>query len=87
MWCTRAAVALTCISGIDVHKKSVVVCLLTPGTGSRPAKEVRTFGTMTADLLALLDWLLERGCTHVAMESTGVFTPPTIVLTRASRSA
>jgi transposase len=62
--------------GIDVHKKSLVACLLTPGAGSRPAKEVRTFGTMTADLLALLDWLLERGCTQVAMESTGVLWKP-----------
>ena len=63
-------------AGIDVHKKSVVACLLTPGAGNRPAKEVRTFGTMTTDLLALLDWLLERGCTHVAMESTGVLWKP-----------
>ncbi len=54
--------------GVDVHKRTVVACLLTPGEGGRPHKEIRTFGTMTEDLLALLDWLLARGCTRVAME-------------------
>jgi transposase len=58
--------------GLDVHKQSVVACLITPGPGRAPRKEVRTFGTMTEDLLALGDWLATAGCTHVAMESTGV---------------
>lgn len=58
-------------SGIDVHKKSVVACVLTP-----EGRETRTFGTMTADLLALADWLAERRVTHVAMESTGVYWKP-----------
>ncbi|MGH2389190.1 MAG: IS110 family transposase, partial [Chloroflexota bacterium] len=47
--------------GLDVHKRTVVACLLTPGTGREPEKTVRTFGTMTEDILALLDWLTERG--------------------------
>ena len=47
--------------GLDVHKKQVVACLLTPGEGAEPRKETRTFGTMTGDLLALLDWLLAAG--------------------------
>jgi len=59
--------------GIDVHKKTVVACLITPGAAGAPTKETRTYGTMTGDLLELLDWLVEAGCTHVAMESTGVF--------------
>jgi transposase len=54
----------------------VVACLLTPGTGGRPHKQVRTFETMTEDLLALADWLTAAGCTHVAMESTGVYWKP-----------
>ena len=58
--------------GLDVHKDSVVACALVSDGGARPRKEVRTFGTMTADLLALGDWLAEAGVTHVAMESTGV---------------
>ena len=62
--------------GLDVHKRTVVACLLVPGAAGQPAKEIRTFGTMTADLLALSDWLAEAGCTHVAMESTGVFWKP-----------
>jgi transposase len=62
--------------GLDVHKKTVVACLVTPGPGRRPKKEVRTFGTMTDDLLALADWLAAAGCTHVAMESTGVYWQP-----------
>jgi len=62
--------------GLDVHQKTVVACLLTPGSDAGPTKEIRTFGTMTEDLLALLDWLGEAGCTHVAMESTGVYWKP-----------
>jgi len=45
----------------------LVACLIKAGR-----KEVRTFSTMTEDLLRLLDWLTQAGCTHVAMESTGV---------------
>ncbi len=53
--------------GLDVHKKTVVACLLTPGPGGQPSKETRTFSAMTADLLAMADWLERGGCTHVAM--------------------
>src|SRR5918999_3564205 len=59
--------------GLDIHKKVVVACLITPGPEGRRKKEIRSFETMTADLLELSDWLLAAGCTHVAMESTGVF--------------
>jgi transposase len=50
--------------------------LVTPSPHGAPRKEVRSFGTMTADLLALADWLAEAGCTHVAMESTSVYWKP-----------
>jgi transposase len=63
-------------SGFDVHKKTVVVCLITPDERGQRHKEIRTFRTMTKDLLELLDWLQERGCTHIAMESTGVYWKP-----------
>ncbi len=63
-------------AGIDVHKKMVVACLITPDATGTPTKETRTYGTMTADLLELMDWLVDAGCTHVAMESTGVFWKP-----------
>jgi transposase len=57
--------------GLDVHKKTVVACVITP-----PGKETRTFSTMTQGLLEMADWLVERGVTHAAMESTGVFWKP-----------
>jgi transposase len=62
--------------GLDVHKRSVVACLLVSGPAGTPTKEIRTFGTMTHDLLALSDWLSAAGCSHVAMESPGVFWKP-----------
>ena len=62
--------------GLDIHKQLVVACLITPGDDGAPRKEVRTFGTMTDDLLVLADWLVDAGCTHVAMESTGVYWRP-----------
>jgi len=62
--------------GLDVHKRSVVACLMVPGPGSGSRKEIRTFGTMTEEVLRLSDWLAESGCAHVAMESTGVYWKP-----------
>lgn len=69
-------VLYTHCAGLDVHKKTIVACLLTPGSRGRPTKTVRTFGTMTADLLGMAEWLSAASCTHVAMESTGVFWKP-----------
>jgi transposase len=62
--------------GLDVHKQTVVACVIVSGAGKLPHKEIRTFGTMTADLLELGDWLAAQGVTHVAMESTGVYWKP-----------
>jgi transposase len=63
-------------SGLDVHKKVIVACLLLLEPDGELRKQIRKFGTMTEDLLALLDWLQQAGCTHVAMESTGVYWKP-----------
>ena len=57
--------------GLDVHKDSVVACLLTPGD-----KQIRTFGTTMGAITTLKEWLVAAGCTHVAMESTGVYWKP-----------
>ena len=57
--------------GLDVHKKTVVACILTP-----EHKQLKTFTTMTFDLLNLADWITEQGVTHVAMESSGVYWKP-----------
>ena len=62
--------------GLDVHQETVVACLLVGAPGVHPNKEVRTFRTVTRDLEALRDWLLEAGVTHVGMESTGVYWRP-----------
>lgn len=62
--------------GLDLHKRSVTACRLTPGPGGTLTKEIRQFGTMTEELLALGDWLAAGGVTHVAMESTGVYWKP-----------
>jgi len=61
--------------GLDVHKRTITACVL-KWLGSDWEKEIRQFGTMTKDLLGLSDWLVGEGCTHVAMESTGVYWKP-----------
>lgn len=57
--------------GLDVHKKMVVACTLTP-----EGKEIRSFSTMTENLLEMVDWLQQHRCTHIAMESTASFWKP-----------
>ena len=69
-------VVYECCCGLDVHKKRLVACVLRRDAQGRVQKELRTFSTMTPDLLAVADWLAEAGCTHVAMESTGVYWKP-----------
>jgi transposase len=66
----------TCCSGLDVHKETVVACLIHAAEPGPRRKEVRTFGTTTAALGDLADWLRAAGCTHVALESTGVYWQP-----------
>jgi transposase len=64
-------------AGLDVHKKTVVACVRTPGTGRQKRhSEVRTFGTFEHELVALRDWLVGHGVTEVAMEATGVYWKP-----------
>ena len=63
--------------GVDVHQALVVACALVGEAGRKPHKEVRTFGTMRRELEELARWLGEHRCTHVAMESTGVYWMPT----------
>lgn len=66
-----------CCCGIDVHRSIIKANLRRVGVkGKNNLNEVRKFGTMTRDLLALADWLKEAGCTHIAIESTGVFWKP-----------
>jgi transposase len=62
--------------GIDVHKKFVVVCLCILTAQGVIQKEIRTFTTMTQDLLGMLEWLKQARCSHAALESTGVYWKP-----------
>ena len=63
-------------AGLDVHKKTVVACVLISLPEGVVQKHTQTFGTMTPELLAMSDWLQGHGVTHVAMESTGVYWRP-----------
>ena len=57
--------------GLDVHKKSITACALTP-----EGKEIKNFGTMTEDIFALVEWIKEKGCTYVAMKRVGFYGKP-----------
>ena len=59
--------------GLDVHRDSIMACLLTGRADEKPEKQLRTFGTMPRDLHEMARWLRDNECTHVAMESTGVY--------------
>ncbi len=59
--------------GLDVHKRTVVACVLLTAPDGQVEKHVRTYATMTADLLALSHWLRALDVRHIAVESTGVY--------------
>ena len=58
-------------AGLDVHKKTVKVCLLKHTSTGQSHKEFRTYLTTTEELLQLGDWLTEQGCTHIAEDRNG----------------
>ncbi|MDT5268336.1 MAG: transposase [Acidobacteriota bacterium] len=68
-----------CCCGIDIHARTAVACLIKQGK-----RQTRTFSTMTDDLLRLSDWLTSESCTHVAIESTGVYWKPVFNLLEAA---
>ena len=59
--------------GLDVHQAVIVACLLVGAPGRKVRSEVRSFATTTAGLLMLRDWLKQERCSHVGMESTGIY--------------
>lgn len=63
-------------AGLDVHKETVMACVLTPGEGAETHKQIRQFGSTTQELRNLAAWLREEQVTHAAMESTGVYWKP-----------
>ncbi|QKE72402.1 IS110 family transposase [Arthrobacter citreus] len=66
------------VCGMDVHKDNITACIMTP-----EGKEIQTFSTKTIFLIKLMDWIKLHGCTHVAMESTGVYWKPIVNLVEA----
>jgi len=72
-----AAVIERC-AGIDVGKKSLAVCVMTGAAKEDAMAEVRNFGTIRAELVRVREWLKSEGCTHVVMESTGVYWKPVL---------
>lgn len=62
--------------GLDVHKDVVVACVLIGPAEQRARKQMRSYGTTTTQLEQMRDWLVQEGCTHVGMESTGVYWVP-----------
>src|SRR6516165_2479204 len=69
-------VVISRCAGLDVHQATVVATIRVPDDRGGRRNVTETFGTMTADLLALRDWLQAYGVTHVALESTGVYWKP-----------
>jgi transposase len=72
--------------GLDVHKKTVVACVLITETSGEMQRHIRTFSIMTAGLLALADWLESMHISVVAMESTGVYWRPVFHLIEEGRT-
>jgi transposase len=74
-------------AGLDVHKKTVVACILVTAEDGRVQRHLQTFSTMTFGLLALDDWLTTHDVSQVAMESTGIYWRPVCTILEANRSA
>jgi len=67
---------LTCAMGFDIHRDTIVACLVKGALDTEPEAETRTFSTLVPDMQKLRDWVLESGCRNVAMESTGIYWQP-----------
>lgn len=65
-----------CCAGLDVHKRTVVACVLKGAPGQEPAMETQSFGTTTPELLEMITWLQSQRCSHIAMEATGNYWLP-----------
>lgn len=70
-------------AGIDVGKKFVLVCVMTGGAQDEPRTQIKKFGTIVSELERLAAWLVDEGCTHAVMESTGSYWKPVFNLLEA----
>ncbi len=62
--------------GLDIHRDTIVACLLRGPVDAKPECEVRTFGTLAPEIEKLREWVKSKGCRIVAMESTGIYWQP-----------
>ena len=67
---------LECCMGLDIHRDTIVACLLTGPVDTKAESEIRTFGTLIPEMQKLRAWIEETGCRYVAMESTGIYWQP-----------
>jgi transposase len=72
--------------GLDIHKKTVVACVVITSPEEPVQKHVRTFATTTTSLLALADWLTALQISHIALESTGIYWRPVFNLLEEGRT-
>ncbi len=63
-------------AGLDVHKETVVACLMLTAPSGKVTREVRTFATTTLGLQTMAQWLSSHQVSHVGMESTGIYWRP-----------
>jgi len=67
---------LECAMGLDIHRDTIVACLLKGELDAKPEMEIRSFGTMIPEMQKLRAWLIETDCRYIAMESTGIYWQP-----------
>ncbi len=67
---------LECCMGLDIHRDTIVACLLRGPVNTKPECEMRTFGTLAPEMEKLRKWVEEKGCHTIAMESTGIYWQP-----------
>lgn len=66
--------------GLDIHKDTIVACLMKEPVNQQPSTEIRTFSTLNHDIESLRNWLETQDCRHVAMESTGIYWQPVFTI-------
>ena len=71
---------LTCAMGLDIHRDVIVACLAKGELGTDPEIEIRSFSTLIPEMRKLRDWVLEAECRYVAMESTGIYWQPIVIV-------
>ena len=67
---------LECAMGLDIHRDTIVACLLKGELDTRPEVGIRSFGTMIPEMQKLREWMVKTNCRYIAMGSTGIYRQP-----------